>query len=236
MRRLLCILVAALCAATPASGQRRAEPYLAAGALLAGAALLDRPVDRSVADGGGTRLEWATRALNYGGRPVYALVALGGAYAGGRLADAPKLSSSAAHVATALLAAGVANGTLKYAVGRERPSRTSDPLRFRPFSPSNRWQSFPSGHAVVAFSLAASVSEEADRPWVTALTYTGASLVGWSRIYDDKHWTSDVVGGALVGVFTTRATLRALHRRFPHGDGARVALVPGGLAVRIPTR
>lgn len=235
MRRFLC-LVLALCAASPAAAQRRAEPYVLAGALLAGAALLDRPVERSVPDGGGERLEWATRGLNYGGRPFYALAALGGAYAGGRLADSPRLSSSAAHVAAALLVSGAANGTLKYTVGRERPSQTDDPLRFRPFNPSNRWQSFPSGHAVVAFSLAASVSEEARSPWVTALTYGGASLVGWSRIYDDKHWTSDVVGGALVGIAASHATLRVLHRRHPHADGATVALAADGVVVRIPVR
>lgn len=231
MRRIL-LLVLTLCAA-PADAQRRPEPYVVAGALLAGAALLDRPIDRAVPDGGGERLEWATQGLNHGGRPVYALVALGGAYAGGRLADSPGLSSSAAHIFTALLASGVANGTLKYAVGRERPADTDDALRFRPFNPNNRWQSFPSGHAVVAFSLATSISEEADRPWVTALTFTGASLVGWSRIYDDKHWTSDVVGGALVGIVASRATLRALHRRHAHADGATVALLPDGIVVRL---
>jgi len=234
MRRLL-FLCLALCAASPAPAQRRAEPFIA-GAVLVGAALLDGPVDRAIPAGGGTRLDWATRGLNYGGRPAYALVLLGGAYAGGRLAGEPELSSSAAHVVGALLASGAVNGTLKFVVGRERPSATDDPLHFRPFNASNRWQSFPSGHAVVAFSLATSVSEEAGRPWVTALTFGGATLVGWSRIYDDKHWTSDVAGGALVGVVVSRAALRALHRRRPHADGARLVVMGNGVMVRVPVR
>jgi membrane-associated phospholipid phosphatase len=236
MRRLLLVCLA-LCAAVPAPAatQRRAEPFIA-GAVLIGAALLDGPVDRAIPAGGGTRLDWATRGLNYGGRPAYALIALGGAYAGGRLADEPELSSSAAHIVGALLAAGAVNGTLKYVVGRERPSATDDPLHFRPFNASNRWQSFPSGHAVVAFSLAASISEEADRSWVTVLTYGGATLVGWSRIYDDKHWTSDVVGGAVASVVVSRAALRVLHRRHPHADGATVVLMGDGVAVRVPVR
>jgi len=234
MRRLL-FLCLALCAASPAPAQRRAEPFIA-GAVLVGAALLDGPVDRAIPAGGGTRLDWATRGLNYGGRPAYALVLLGGAYAGGRLAGEPELSSSAAHVVGALLAAGAVNGTLKFVVGRERPSATDDPLHFRPFNASNRWQSFPSGHAVVAFSLATSVSEEAGRPWVTALTFGGATLVGWSRIYDDKHWTSDVAGGALVGVVVSRAALRALHRRHPHADGATLVVMGNGVMVRVPVR
>lgn len=237
MRRLLlvCLALALAAAPAPAAAQRRAEPFIA-GAVLVGAALLDRPVDRAIPAGGGTRLDWATRGLNYGGRPAYALVAVGAAYAGGRLADEPELSSSAAHVVGALLAAGAVNGTLKYVVGRERPSATDDPLHFRPLNASNRWQSFPSGHAVVAFSLATSISEEADRPWVTALTFGGATLVGWSRIYDDKHWTSDVVGGALASVVASRAALRALHHRHPHADGATVVLTEDGVMVRVPVR
>lgn len=231
--RLLPFFLLALVLAAPAGAQRRPDSWVWAGAVVAGAALLDGPVDRAVPQGGGTRWAWATRALNHGGRPQYAAVALGGAYVGGRLAGARELSSSAAHVGAALLASGVANGALKYAVGRERPSATGDPHRFRPFNAENRWQSFPSGHTVVAFSLATAFSEEADRRWVTAASYTGAALVGWSRIYDDKHWTSDVVGGAVVGTLASRATLRHLHRR-PHPDGAAVALLPDRVEVRIP--
>src|SRR3712207_1599503 len=57
--------------------------WAGAGALLVGSLLLDRPVDSTVPDGGGTRWEWASDALNHGGRPQYALVALGGAWLGG---------------------------------------------------------------------------------------------------------------------------------------------------------
>ncbi|HEX2204896.1 MAG TPA: phosphatase PAP2 family protein [Longimicrobium sp.] len=245
MTRLLALLFAILALAPArAHAQERAEgdgraAWAAAGAgLLAGAILLDRTVDGAVPDGGGTRWEWASDALNYGGRPHYAVALLGAAYAGGRLAEAPEVSRAAAHVGAALLAAGAANGALKYALGRERPSATDDNARFAPFTADNRWQSFPSGHAVVAFSLAASVSEEARRPWVTALTYGGAALVGWSRVYEDKHWTSDVVGGALVGIAAGRGTVRLLHRaRDEDADGgARLTLLPNGFAVTVPTR
>jgi membrane-associated phospholipid phosphatase len=207
--------------------------WAGAGALLAGSLLLDRAVDRVVPDGGGTRYAWASDALNHGGRPQYALVALGGAWLGGKLADAPRLSEAAAHVTAALLAAGVANGTLKYSVGRERPNETDRPDEFFPFSAENRYQAFPSGHAVVVFSLASSVSAEARRPWVTVLTYGAATLVGWSRVYDDKHWTSDVVGGALLGIATSQLTLRLLHSRGK--DEVSLAVLPQGLAVNVST-
>jgi membrane-associated phospholipid phosphatase len=202
--------------------------------------LLDRTIERGVPEGGGTRLEWLAVRLNDGGRPQYAVAALGATYPGARLAHAPRVAEASEHVAIALLAAGVANGALKTAVGRERPSFTDDPHRFQPFARKDRWQSFPSGHATVAFSLAASISEEAHRPWVTAATYGTAALVGWSRVYEDRHWTSDVVGGALVGIAASRWTIHRLHARHASGDdeastGTDVAItpLPGGVMVTI---
>lgn len=227
----------------PEAGRSRGRDAAAvagAAALLAGAALLDRRFDEAVPDGGGTRLEGASDALNHFGRPQNALVVLGGTWAAGKLADRPALSEGAAHVLAGLAVAGVANGALKYAVGRQRPETTDDPHRFRPFNGDNRFQAFPSGHAVVAFSLAASVSEEAKRPWVTALAYGTATAVAWSRVYEDKHWTSDVVGGALVGTLAGRGTVAWLHRRRERaGERAappRIAVVPGGVVVSVPAR
>jgi membrane-associated phospholipid phosphatase len=210
----------------------------AAGAVVVGGALLlDEVFDGAIPAGGGTRWEGASDALNYGGRPQYALLLLGGAWTAGELARRSEVADAALHVTAALAAGGVANGLLKYSVGRERPSTTADPLRFRPFNAENRWQAFPSGHAVVVFTLASALSEEARAPWVTALAYGGASLVGWSRVYDDKHWASDVAGGALVGILAGRSTVRLLHRQGDEdSDPPAVTVAPGVIAVRIPVR
>jgi len=241
--RTLIPFVLLLPAVNPAAAQERAGHdglvWAGAGVVLAGSALLDRAIERRVPEGGGTRWEWASDRLNYGGRPQLAAIALGAAWAGGKLAGSPATSRAAEHVGAALLASGVANGALKFGVGRERPSFTDEPGRFRPFNRKDRWQSFPSGHATVAFSLAASISEEARRPWVTAATYGTAALVGWSRVYEDRHWASDVVAGAVVGVATSRWTIGRLHARHPSADGAAAAPsvaftpLPGGIAVSI---
>jgi membrane-associated phospholipid phosphatase len=208
----------------------------AGAAVVAGALLLDEALHGMVPQGGGTRWEGASSALNYGGRPQYALLLLGGTWTAGELARRGDVANAALHVTAALAAAGVANGALKYSVGRERPSTTADPLRFRPLNGHNRWQSFPSGHTVVVFSLASAVSEEARTPWVTALAYGGAAMVGWSRVYDDKHWASDVAAGALVGVLAGRSTVRLLHRADEDADPPSVTVAPGVIAVRIPVR
>lgn len=207
----------------------------AGAAVLAGALLLDRAFDGAVREGGGRNLEPISDVLNYGGRPQYAVALLAGTWAGAELAGRGEVADAAVHVAAALAAGGVLNGALKYSVGRERPGQTADPYHFVPFADQNRWQSFPSGHAVVAFSIASAVSEEARRPWVTALAYGGAAAVAWSRVYEDKHWTSDVTAGALIGILAGRGTVRLLHR--PRGTAEpTVAVAPGLVAIRIPVR
>jgi membrane-associated phospholipid phosphatase len=240
---LAALLAAHLAGAAPTTAQEGPDPgrtaaWLGAGALLGGALLLDQGIRSTLPEGGGASWTPLTEQLNHLGNPRYLVPALAAGYAGGSLARVRGLPTGSAHVFAALVVAGVANGTVKYAVGRQRPAG-GESLSFRPFNSSNRWQSFPSGHAVVAFSVAAAVSEEADRTWVSALSYGTASLVGWSRVYADKHWASDVVGGALIGTVSSRVALHLLHRRLPHGGEpapAAILLRPDGVEVRFRTR
>ena len=100
-----------------------------------------------------------------------------------------------------LLLAGVTTGSIKELVGRVRPDDTRDPYLFRPFT---RHDAFPSGHATVAFALAGSLSEEIHNPWASAALYTAAAGTAWSRVNDQKHWTSDVVAGAAIGITSAK--------------------------------
>ncbi|HST61860.1 MAG TPA: phosphatase PAP2 family protein, partial [Longimicrobium sp.] len=63
--------------------------------------------------------------------------------------------------------------------------------------------------------------------------YGGAAAVAWSRVYEDKHWASDVTAGAIIGIVAGRGTVRLLHRG---GEPATVAIAPSGIAIRIPVR
>jgi len=66
--------------------------------------------------------------------------------------------------------------------------------------------SFPSGHAAQAFAAAEFMRMEYKdvSPWYGVAGYAAAVATGMLRVYNDKHWMSDVVAGAGVGIASTR--------------------------------
>lgn len=73
--------------------------------------------------------------------------------------------------------------------------------------------SFPSGHTAAAFSAATVYAMEyKDRPIVPIIAYSAASLIGLSRITENKHWATDVLAGAVLGYFCGRQVVNNYHR------------------------
>ena len=150
-----------------------------------------------------------------------AFVIGGGLYLIGRVAKKPDLADFGWHGTEAVLVANGITGLLKGTLGRARPfvSNDTNPRDFRfgrGFSSSDR-QSFPSGHTSTAFAAAAAVTSEVRRlhpkalPIVAPVMYGGATLVGLSRMYHNKHWASDVALGAAVGTFSGLKVVRYSH-------------------------
>jgi membrane-associated phospholipid phosphatase len=150
-----------------------------------------------------------------------AFVIGGGLYLIGRGAKKPDLADFGWHGTEAVLIASGVTGVLKGTLGRARPfvSNDTNPRDFRfgrGFSSSDR-QSFPSGHTSTAFAAAAAVTSEVRRlhpkalPFVAPVMYGGATLVGLSRMYHNKHWASDVALGAAVGTFSGLKVVRYSH-------------------------
>jgi membrane-associated phospholipid phosphatase len=154
------------------------------------------------------------RAVQPLGNVVVVAPAILLAYATARLSHREPLEHAALRTGVSVGVAGGAALLVKEIVGRDRPSEApGDPDQFHPFS---RHESFPSGHPVVAFATATALTRESGRPWVPWVAYPAAALVGWSRVHDDLHWTSDVVAGAALGIFLTAKTEDFLRRRrFP---------------------
>ncbi|WP_245999622.1 phosphatase PAP2 family protein [Paraflavitalea soli] len=65
--------------------------------------------------------------------------------------------------------------------------------------------SFPSGHTATAFAAAEFLRKEYWKvsPWYGVAGYAVAATTGYLRMYNNKHWLSDVVAGAGIGILST---------------------------------
>jgi hypothetical protein len=118
-------------------------------------------------------------------------------YGIGRATDNPKLS----HLGMDLLRATVEDAAIIYAIK----------LSVRRDRPTGKCCSFPSGHASVTFATAAVLWRHLG--WKAAVpTYTVASYVALSRLHDNRHYLSDVIFGAAIGVAVGHTvTMHTLH-------------------------
>ena len=91
----------------------------------------------------------------------------------------------------------------KITVNRTRPAdRYPDEIFVN--TPTHN-MSFPSGHSSLAFATATTLSMQYNKWYVTVPAYVWASSVGYSRMYLGKHYPTDVLAGAAVGIGTAYA-------------------------------
>lgn len=191
-----------------------------------------RPVDKRVATAL-QRPERQQRWIFQESATIVRTIAVPGAviigtsmYAAGRLSHVERLAEVGLHGTEALLVGSLVADGLKLTFGRARPfvdTVSPDPNNwqlFRGFRGGN-YQSFPSGHTVAAFAAAAAVSSETSRWWpavtyygIGPVLYAGAAAVGISRMYNNRHWASDVILGAAIGTFAGTKVVR-YHRTHP---------------------
>ncbi|OGU65303.1 MAG: hypothetical protein A2499_03430 [Stygiobacter sp. RIFOXYC12_FULL_38_8] len=106
-------------------------------------------------------------------------------------------------IGQASLYAGAITYILKMALGRARPYKEEGRASFHPFTTlfNTDDQSIPGGHSTAAFVLSTVISRNVKPTWLKAVAYIPAALTFVSRVYQDKHWTSDDFFGAVLGYF-----------------------------------
>jgi membrane-associated phospholipid phosphatase len=133
-------------------------------------------------------------------------------YVVGRLRDQPRVSHVGMDLIQALAVSQGLAQALKYSVRRERPDGSSR-------------TSFPSGHAASTFAFATAL--ERHLGWRGAVpAYIFSSYVAISRLPANRHWLSDAVFGASVGIIAGRTVTRH-GREYP----VTVMSVPGGAMI-----
>jgi uncharacterized membrane protein len=95
--------------------------------------------------------------------------------------------------------------------------------RMRPDGSSNN--SFPSGHTATAFVAAEFLHQEYGHKsvWISVGGYTVATLIGVGRMSNNRHWFSDVVAGAGIGILTVKMVYWAYPslQKISHGKKAK---------------
>ncbi len=147
--------------------------------------------------------------INNFGTPQVALPIIGAIY----LSHSPYDKTSAKMATASLVNAGVLVQLAKVVFGRARPETPSSTQgQFNGFRLDNAHESFPSGHTIVAFSVASVLAKR--YPKYRWLCYGLASGVGLARVWKSAHFPSDVLVGAGLGVYTGDIAVRTGGRWF----------------------
>jgi membrane-associated phospholipid phosphatase len=153
---------------------------------------------------------------------VYTLLGLG-TY--GFVFKNQKMKTTTLLASQAYITSLVMESFLKVLSGRQRPiyydpTHSEPEPRFHgPFYKSSDVNgkrinsAFPSGHTTVAFSAATVFAMEyKNKPLIPIVAYSAATIIGLSRITENKHWITDVVAGAVLGMLTGHQVVNNYHR------------------------
>ncbi|MDQ3949475.1 MAG: phosphatase PAP2 family protein [Gemmatimonadota bacterium] len=163
-----------------------------------------------------------------------AIVFGGSLYVVGLIARKRTVADLGWHTLEALAVSGQVTSVLKGLFGRSRPYASGGDAGDFDFGGgfgSATRRSFPSGHTSMAFAFASVVAEETSHRWprahrvIAPIAYASATGVGLARMYNDKHWASDVALGAAIGTLSGRLVVRYAHGR-PGNLIDRIALRP----------
>jgi membrane-associated phospholipid phosphatase len=142
------------------------------------------------------------------GNPFYTLPTLGLFYLYGHYNEDPKARRTSLLAAESLAISGAFTWSLKLAAQRPRPYTGESPSAWNGPRLKMSDTSFPSAHTTAAFSVASVLAEEyGSNPYVPPIAYGLATLTGLARMYDNKHWASDVFVGGAIGYFVGKAVV-----------------------------
>ena len=185
--------------------------------------------------------EWSEYVFEPVGAGVYPLAVAGGMAVGGLLFKNEAILETSVVSIESFLVAGLMSRIPKLIFGRRRPHFEGTPIKNEFLGPmlgghdnfkswlkhysASSHSAYVSGHTTAAFALMTAFAEQYRKyndGWVVpALCYTVAGISGVSRLYDNKHWATDVLGGACLGYITAKYLVNNHHweiRPFVQGE------------------
>ena len=208
--------------------KKRDWGYVGAMAVATGAvAFADEPIQRFALrqrNGSASLRNISSYVTNFGG--LYEVYTLGALGAYGFIFKVDKVKTTTLLATQAYITGGLVQAVVKTITGRQRPYNSdpnavqAEPTFKGPFykgvkdvNGKNLHSSFPSGHTTVAFAAATVFAlEYKNKPFIPIIAYSAATLIGLSRITENKHWATDVLVGAALGYLTGRQVVNNYHR------------------------
>jgi|AntRauTorcE11898_2_1112593.scaffolds.fasta_scaffold00485_8 membrane-associated phospholipid phosphatase len=189
------------------------KDWLKAGLVTAGGLAImsrDKDIHRSITS---KQAPWLDDATAYffepTGKGIYPLLLTGGLYLHSTIHKHEYDRNVALTAIKSMVISQVITQTAKQIFHRHRPEQASAGHFDGPLAPPG-FNSFPSGHATMAFSAATLFAMAyRDKKWVAPTAYSVAVLSSLSRVYESEHWPSDIFFGAITGYFVSR--LLVLH-------------------------
>jgi len=194
-----------------------AKQWISAGMVIGTAALLVNTADLKLQQYSQTLItqngdNFSANFLEPWGSGVYSMATMAVFYTQGLIAGNQRSKKVAMLGVKAYIVSGLYVQIPKYAINRKRPyhGEYPDPYGFEGVCGDAWFKGMPSGHTTSIFAVATIVaSEYSETIWVPIVAYTVATLASLSRIYDNKHWGSDVLVGAAFGF----AIGKLIHRK-----------------------
>jgi len=142
-----------------------------------------------------SQLEWSNAISTAG--PIYLVGGVGGgSLIVGKTRDKPEVLQIGRNSVEAVVDAVIVSSVMKLAAGRERPDQNDGQGRF--WKGSN---SFPSGHSMDSWAVAAAVAHSRGCPkWLAISSYAVAAAVSISRYTAHRHFPSDIFVGSAFGI------------------------------------
>ncbi|SIQ11404.1 phosphatase PAP2 family protein [Maribacter ulvicola] len=174
------------------------------------------------------------------GNPSNNYLATSGVYAVGLITKNEKLRRTGVLLISSATSSGFLQQVLKSVVGRARPVANLGKDTFDPFNSNRNFHSFPSGHALLAFTNAYAIGKQFKNPWVKAGIYTLGAIPGISRVWDGQHYLSDMVFAFAISIATVESIDRYLDKRYDEKYNQQKKMVswnlnfgPGQLGVTV---
>lgn len=160
---------------------------------------------------------------SFGG--VYEVASIAGFTAAGLITQNEKIKSTAFLATQAYITTAVMETIFKYLSNRQRPNYINPKTntiattfhgpfyKLKPGPSGSTNSSFPSGHTAVVFAASTVYAMEyRHHPWIPVFSYSIATLVGISRMTENKHWPTDLMAGAALGLLCGRQVVDNYHR------------------------